>query len=316
MNEMNPMNPTNPRPRTMQLMGRTVTLREDYSEAVNYNFKDFPAYISRGRLSLYPDYTWISHWHEDLEFIAVLSGEMDYNVNGEITTLKAGEGIIVGSRQLHYGFSQERRDCDFICILLHPLLFCTVPVVEQTYVAPASDPAAFSFLFLSPEVSWQARILQLLTRMYDALEQSHPILRIQTLGFEIWQELFLHLPKDCGQKRNHASRQLSVLKDMIRFIHLHYDKKLSLADIAEAGSVCKSGCNDLFRRYLHKSPVAYLIEYRLQQSVRLLRTTDLSVTEIAALTGFTDSSYFTKTFREHFSCSPRDYRKRTNITTD
>ena len=72
----------------------------------------------------------------------VFSGEMQYNVNGEILTLQAGEGLVVSSRQLHYGFSDEHRECDFLCVLLHPLLFCSTPAVEQAYIAPAPGRAA------------------------------------------------------------------------------------------------------------------------------------------------------------------------------
>ena len=40
---------------------------------------------------------------------------MSYNVNGTIVRLGEGEGIFVNARQLHYGFSEERTECDFLC---------------------------------------------------------------------------------------------------------------------------------------------------------------------------------------------------------
>ena len=46
-------------------------------------------------LSQYPEYRAPSHWHDDIEFICVLSGGMKYNINGEIVNLKKGEGIFV-----------------------------------------------------------------------------------------------------------------------------------------------------------------------------------------------------------------------------
>ncbi len=41
----------------------------DSSETVAYNNPLFPAYVVYGFLSSYPDYSSISHWHKDLEFI-------------------------------------------------------------------------------------------------------------------------------------------------------------------------------------------------------------------------------------------------------
>lgn len=43
----------------------------DSSETVAYNNPLFPAYIRYGILSRYPDYSAVSHWHADLEFILV-----------------------------------------------------------------------------------------------------------------------------------------------------------------------------------------------------------------------------------------------------
>ena len=79
----------------------------DYSETVDYNRKEYPFYIRRGILSTYPNYSAVSHWHEDLEFIIILSGRMSYNVNGATVELSPDDGIMVNSRQFHYGYSPD-----------------------------------------------------------------------------------------------------------------------------------------------------------------------------------------------------------------
>ena len=52
----------------------------------------------------------------------------------------------------------------------------------------------------------------------------------------------------------------------------------------------------------------YIIFYRLKAAKRLLELTAKSINEIAEETGFTDASYFTKTFRSTFGMTPKDYR--------
>lgn len=94
----------------------------DSSETISYNNPLFPAYVGYGILSWYPDYSGISHWHVDLEFILVKKGKMTYNVNGELIKLTENNGIMVNSRQMHYGFSMEHRECEYICALLSPEL--------------------------------------------------------------------------------------------------------------------------------------------------------------------------------------------------
>ena len=102
-----------------------INIRTDGSEKVKYDFSDFPVYIRRSLLSLFPNYTANSHWHDDIELIAVISGHMMYNVNGQILRINEGEGILINSRQFHFGFSDDKTECDYICVLFHPMILCT-----------------------------------------------------------------------------------------------------------------------------------------------------------------------------------------------
>ena len=52
----------------------------------------------------------------------------------------------------------------------------------------------------------------------------------------------------------------------------------------------------------------YVIAYRLKLAKDMLRTTDRSASEIAEACGFTDASYFAKTFKSVFGMTPKEYR--------
>ena len=54
----------------------------------------------------------------------------------------------------------------------------------------------------------------------------------------------------------------------------------------------------------------YIIAYRLKQAKRLLELSDKSAAEIAAECGFTDASYFAKTFKSAFGITPKEYRNK------
>ena len=60
----------------------SIVFNSDASENVAYNNPNFPAYIKKGQLSSYPNFRAVSHWHDDLEFILILEGQMFYDVNG------------------------------------------------------------------------------------------------------------------------------------------------------------------------------------------------------------------------------------------
>ena len=59
----------------------------------------------------------------------------------------------------------------------------------------------------------------------------------------------------------------------------------------------------------------YVIAYRLRTACSLLSSTEKTTAEIAELTGFTDASYFTKTFKSSFGKTPKEYRNENKIET-
>lgn len=286
-----------------------VDCRPDQSERVRYNCVDYPIYLRFGRLSSFPNFSAVSHWHEDIELIAVLSGQMDYNVNGQIVHMEPGQGIFVNARQLHYGFSQTKQECEFICLLLNPVLLCSSLYLEQQYLTPLLSEGSLPCLLLTQEVEWQRRILEDVLRMFACAGGPAPELQYQSLFYDIWWLLYTHV-RASPKPQTSANRRLSSLKAMVSYIESNYSRRITLENIAAAGNVCKTTCCSLFSSYTHQTPNVYLVNYRLSKGAELLLRTDLSITEICYETGFTGASYFTEMFRKSYGCSPTEYRRK------
>ncbi len=283
-----------------------IVLRDDRSEAVPYDFSDFPVYIRRGWLSQHPNYSAVSHWHDDIELIAVLSGDMSYYVGGTVIYLKEGDGVFINSRQLHYGFSQNRSECEYLCVLAHPLLLCSSPLIEREFVDPLLAEGALPFCPLRKEIPWENDILREIKRIHSCLDTYSAALQIQISLLGIWKALYEY----AVQKpfRPEGGQRLSSLRDMVGYVQKHYQEKISLQDISAAGGVSQSTCCNIFRRQLHQSPISFVTEYRLKKSIELICSSDLTITEISYEVGFSGASYFDETFRRHFGCAPTEYR--------
>ena len=89
-----------------------------------------------------------------------------------------------------------------------------------------------------------------------------------------------------------------------------------LEDIAGQAMVSKSTALNLFRRYLHDTPVHYLVKYRLQEAAKLLATTEKKITVISGETGFENMDYFCKTFKKYYGRTPTEYRRKKQMDTD
>jgi two-component system response regulator YesN len=94
------------------------------------------------------------------------------------------------------------------------------------------------------------------------------------------------------------------------YMHEHYAEEITRGELAASLSINERYLTRCFRDETGLTPFAYLTRYRLKQARDLLDTTTLSITEIAQITGFADSSHFSRTFQKEVGVAPRVYRSR------
>lgn len=284
-----------------------VKLRSDRSEQVDYTAEELPVYVQRGLLSAYPNYRETAHWHSDIELILVISGSMKFSINGEIVALDSGKGLFVNAKQVHYGFSETREECDFLCVLFEPLLLYPSGPWANKYVLPVVNNAARPYCLFT-EAEADGRLFAAIEALYRCREDADFGLRALPLCAEIWAGLYtMETLRTGAPKRSDPS--LFTLQKMLAFLYEHFAEKLSLEDIARAGNVCKSGCIAVFRQYLHKTPIDYLIEYRLACAKELLLGSDHKVIEVGLEVGFQNVSYFIDMFKRAYGVTPLQMRR-------
>ena len=167
----------------------SASVSDDGSEKINYNLPDYPVLIRKNTLP--PNLNLASaksHWHEDVEFIAVISGSIKYNINGTIITLHSGDGVFINSRQFHYIISDGGAASSFYCAVLHPMLLCSLRSVEQRFVDPVIDGGP-AYIQLCSAVEWQRDIMDCIRCMYDSTDEDSAELTIQSLFFRLWKTL-------------------------------------------------------------------------------------------------------------------------------
>ena len=293
-------------------------IMRDASEIVRYDEVGIPLSIREGLLSAYPNHRALCHWHEDIEWVYIRSGQMNYYMNGKRVLLNTGEALMVNSRQMHYGYSENGQDCDFIRILCHPKIFITNSVLYQSYIAPVLSNPSLEYLHLKPDFPEDAEALQLLPEILR-IKKEHPAayeIEAAALLSLLWCRLLRShpmMPNEAAAKPKEPD--LLVQRDMVSYIYSHYSESINLDEIAAAGKVCRNKCCQIFRRYLNQSPIDFLNHYRLEVSCHLLNNTKLSIAEICTACGFNHQSYYSKIFLRTYSCSPRDFRKRTEEKT-
>ena len=283
-----------------------ITTRNDRSQIVDYNNPLFYCFAEKHCYTRDMAYSVSEHWHEDIEFLYVIEGTMEYVVNGEAIHLKAGEGIFVNSKRIHSNQSKKGEMCVFYCAIIHPSYLCASTYIEQKYVAPLLGSNSFDYLLLNRQ-DWTKQIIDDIEHLFETSDTKTLEIEILEVSFRILRYLYSNTNLS-GVQNPPPSIHVNTFKSMMLFIQEHYMEKISLEEIADAGNVGKTLCAKLFKKYASKTPGEYLIQYRITKSMQLLTETDQSITEIAYATGFTSASHYTKTFREVNGCTPKEYR--------
>ncbi len=110
-------------------------------------------------------------------------------------------------------------------------------------------------------------------------------------------------------KSLNSSEHSKKIDEAISFIFEHYAEPITLEMIANHVYLDKSYLSRCFKKATGKSPIDFLFEKRISSAKMLLEDTDLGISEIASLCGFSDASYFTLRFRSSVGRTPTNYRK-------
>lgn len=288
-----------------------IPLDASHRESTRHGTVGFPiavyySVMSRNVLGYTP-----LHWHEELQFCCVTRGAVTFSVNENTYELHTGDGIFVNSGYLHLARPITDPDSTYICLDIHPRLLCGFAgsVLEQKYVLPALDDPALVCLPLYQKTPWQAALLQHIREIYAESEQKQPgwELFITARLYEIFGAVLRHRPAAPPVRR--WSQANAVAQKILGYLTDHYGEKITLAQVAGAASYTESECCRIFKRFTGETIFSYLRELRLEQSIRLLTTTDQSISEIAYNCGFQSPSYYIEAFGRQFGCTPGEYRK-------
>jgi len=95
----------------------------------------------------------------------------------------------------------------------------------------------------------------------------------------------------------------------IRFLWDNMDRDIGVGEVANAVGIPRRTLTRRFRQALGRSIIDELRRKRLQETKRLLDKTDMTVTDIAAQTGFRSESLLYRAFRSKFQMTPRQFRE-------
>ncbi|WP_295779188.1 AraC family transcriptional regulator [Intestinibacter sp.] len=113
----------------------------------------------------------------------------------------------------------------------------------------------------------------------------------------------------CLLTKKHSLSQFSpTVKATFTFINLNLSSNLSVKKVANEIGLSPDHLTRLFKKETGFNIITFINKKRIDTSLELLKTTDLSIAEIGDLIGLNNTSYFYTLFKKETGMSPKQYR--------
>ncbi len=271
-----------------------------------YDFRDFcrtelPLDVRFKQEPLYQQV----HRHNCIELMYLSYGVGWCSINGLHYPMMAGDLYVIGSLDTHEFAGQ--RGIKYFNIMFDKTLF------------KAEELNLYQVLFedtdlqngLQPKYTFGAGMNQTIIRILDKIRrelnnrQEFHLLQAKSL----FLNFLVFIYRNAGHpERSSAGTGQLVLSRIFEYISTHYQSRILASELAEHTGFSPEYIGKMFRKEVGVCISKYVLHYRIERACWELLNTEKSVNEIAADTGFYDSSYFTKVFKNVCGVTPGCYK--------
>ena len=247
------------------------------------------------------------HWHESLELLFVLTGEVTVFSGSEQTTLQPDDMLLINSNVVHELHSD---DCVMIAVQIKLSKFDLPPDLLQNLYFNCNSKTASSSESFRVIKQIIASVLQ-----SNSVTGQASLFQNRALAYQLLDELVQNFKAEKPTAEANTHKHLERLNNILRFIGEHYREQLTLNQIADREHLSAPYLSSFFERYMGINFSTYYTNLRLEHAIQDLLYTDIPVEQIAINHGFSDPRAFVRAFKKRYNTLPSTYRKNSSPHT-
>lgn len=236
-----------------------------------------------------------SNWHENPEILFVTEGAGRVCANSRVIDVSAGDVVIINANHLHAIAANDA-----------PIRFRYLIVDRAFCLSNGFDSTKVDFRMQVSDARVRA-LLEQLERDYR-LQGDYRTLAIRSTVLSLLLLLCREFSEPWTPGERHES-SVSYVKSAIDFIRASFERDLSLEEVASHVGINKCYLSHEFHKYTGYPFVAYVNRTRCKKAQLLLTDGRLSIHEVGEKCGFSNRSYFARSFRRYVGMSPAEYRE-------
>jgi len=253
------------------------------------------------------DYPVPNLWHRHCDFtelMVVLEGTAVSCVPDHEVTLQAGDILLLGTGTLHH-LTQLRSLRNYNVVFDRRLLDSLTEIGRFRWLQVGEGE--YSSLMHLSDSDFSGAVMLLEKMRHEQLARS-PGWELAMFG--AFSQLFAHISRYARLDTDVYGSSASgfQLGRVLRFMEENAVKPLTLENLSRYAQMSESSFRHQFKTATGLAPIDYLIRLRCRRAMLDMFSSDHSISEIALESGFTDSNYFARKFREVTGRSPREFR--------
>ena len=254
------------------------------------------------------------HWHSEIEIIVIKKGCGIVTVDLKKQKVTIGDIIFIRSGQLHSIEQDGSNYMEYENILFKKELLISgeYDLCAKNFIIPLIEgniPSATFFTFVLHYYNDVANCINEIDILCSEQPEGYQLL-LKSILFRLIYIIISH-KETIEITSTIQTKSLEKLKYILKYVEEHYSEHITIEEMAKLTFYSKSHFMKFFKSHIGTGFIDYLNNYRLMMSEQMLKTSDLSVIEIAQLNGFDNISYFNRIFKKKYNLSPSKLRKNT-----
>jgi AraC-like DNA-binding protein len=257
------------------------------------------------------NFSFLAHWHNDLEFVYVCEGTIRMGVNSETRILHKGDFVFCSSGDIHF-YDSKDLDSSILLAVFHPQLIGSPGgwPKDVRLLSPFIDSKMRRSGAISDEayIRMEALMRNLLAE-YTAEEPYYEHI-ITGILHELSGILLRHAPCEPAAHKQDKRRMISmrIMQSVLDYLEAHYMHAVTLEDAAKTANMSLYHFSRFFKSISGMSFTSYLNTIRVQRAETMILETDNTMLDIALECGFTNVRTFNRVFKQVRNCRPTDLR--------
>lgn len=263
-----------------------------------------------------PTFRYEGEQHDFWELVYVDKGSVLIQRDGESLTLNQGEILFHAPKEFHSIRSLDSSpnffvisfDCRSPAMARFVLYQMALDKTLRAYLASIIKEAERTYTIPKNDTN-----LKKLTLKEDAMLGGEQLIKTYLEQFLIFllRSMISNKAPSFPQKDAEAD---PLVDEMIQYLTTHAEKNIRIEDLCKEFDYSRSYLSRRFQSKTGQTIAAYATRLKIKEAKRLMRETDLNLSQISARLSFESPQYFARVFKRVTGMTPTEFKKRAYIS--